>query len=400
LQAETPDPRRILGPLALRLGPRALPARGPSQILAGSTPARSDDKRCSFALDAAGLRDAAPGLASIRGASVEAYVTRDGPSTQQVLLTVPHETLSRAAREGDEAAALLLDVQALVAIPPPAPRLLGVVNVTPDSFSDGGRFLDPAAAVEHGLGLMNQGAALLDVGGESTRPGAAEVPAADELARVIPVIRALAAAGTPVSIDTRKAEVAEAALDAGASVVNDVSAGRHDPRLLEVVAERRVPLIAMHMRGDPATMQVAPRYDDPVREVCEELRERASACLKAGIQPSKIILDPGIGFGKSVHHNLALLSRLVELRSLGLPLCLGVSRKSFISHLTGAATHGDWRRGTSLDRPDERVGGTAAAVALCILGGADWLRVHDVSIMSEAAAVAHAIARGIAPQPD
>ncbi|MCA8981712.1 MAG: dihydropteroate synthase [Planctomycetes bacterium] len=276
---------------------------------------------------------------------------------------------------------------------------MGVVNVTPDSFSDGGRFLDPAAAVAHGLRLLAEGAALLDVGGESTRPGAAEVPLRDELERVIPVVRGLVEAGAAVSIDTRKSGVAEAALDAGAQVVNDVSAGRHDSRLLELVAEREVPLIAMHMRGEPATMQVSPRYDDPVGEVCEDLRERAAACLKAGIRPSKIILDPGIGFGKSVHHNLALLSRLVELRSLGLPLCLGVSRKSFISHVTGAATSEDWRQGRSIDRPEGRVGGTAAAVAFCVLGGADWLRVHDVSIMSEAAAVAHAIARGLPPTP-
>jgi dihydropteroate synthase len=313
---------------------------------------------------------------------------------------VPQASLAKAAAKGDEAAQLLLDVRAVCSLPPPAPRLMGVVNVTPDSFSDGGRFIDPDAAVAHGLELLEAGAALLDVGGESTRPGAREVSFEDELARILPVVRGLAAAGSPISIDTRKSRIAEAALDAGASVVNDVSAGRHDPRMLDIVAEREVPLIAMHMRGDPATMQNDPRYEDPVREVCEELRERASACLMAGIQPSKIILDPGIGFGKSVHHNLALLSRLVELRSLGLPLCLGVSRKSFIRHVTEAATPADRRREHSIDRPDERLGGTAAAIAFCILGGADWLRVHDVSIMSEAAAVAHAVARGIAPPHD
>lgn len=392
MQAETPDPRRIHSPLALRLGPRALPARGPSRIPRGG-------ELLSFAVDARGLRDAAPGLASLAGAQVEPFVTRDGPSAHQVTLLVPHASLTAAATGGDEAAQLLLDVQAVFALPPPMPRMMGIVNVTPDSFSDGGRFLDPAAAVAHGRMLLARGAALLDVGGESTRPGAVEVPVRDELERVLPVVRGLVEAGAAVSIDTRKAAVAEAALDAGASVVNDVSAGRHDPRLLELVAERRVPLIAMHMRGDPTTMQLSPSYDDPVSEVCEELRQRVAACLKAGIQPSKIILDPGIGFAKSVHHNLALLSRLVELRSLGLPLCLGVSRKSFISHVTGAAASTDRRRDRSIDRPDERVGGTAAAIAFCILGGADWLRVHDVSIMSEAAAVAHAIARGIAPTP-
>ena len=218
---------------------------------------------------------------------------------------------------------------------------------------------------------------------------------------MVPIVRALAEGGLTVSIDTRKATVAEAALDAGAAVVNDVSAGRFDPRMLPLVAERGVPYIAMHMRGDPETMQAAPHYDDPVAEVAEELRERAAACLKAGMDPSKIILDPGIGFGKSVHHNLALLRRLVELRSLGLPLCLGVSRKSFISHVTGAADHEDWRQGRSSDRPDDRLGGTAAALAFCVLGGADWLRVHDVAVMSEAAAVARAIARGLDdPLPD
>lgn len=391
-QAETPDPRRIFGPLAIRLGPRALPARGPERI-------PRDDELCAFALDAAGLSDAAPELTSLAGAVIEPFTARGSSTSTQVLYLVPRDALAAAARAGDSAAQLLVDVSAVAALLPPTPRLMGVVNVTPDSFSDGGRFLAVDAAVQHGFRLLEQGAALLDVGGESTRPGAALVPADVEMARVIPVVRGLVESGAPVSIDTRKSRVAEAALDAGATIVNDVSAGNFDPRLLSIVAERGVPLIAMHMRGDPATMQDAPRYVDPVREVCEELRERVAACLKAGIEPSKITLDPGIGFGKSVHHNLALLSRLVELRSLGLPLCLGVSRKSFIRHVTDSANDADRRPGSSADRPDERIGGTAAALTFCILGGADWLRVHDVSIMSQAAAVASAIARGLAPHP-
>ncbi len=379
MPAETPDPRRLLGPLALRLGPRALPARGPARV-------PTEPETYAFALRADGVAADDRTIAALAGAHVAPFVTAGGPSPRQVLLQVPRASLEAAAQLGDEAAELLLDVRAALDAPPPPPRLMGVLNVTPDSFSDGGKYAGIDQAVAAGRRMADEGAAWIDVGGESTRPGAAEVPADEERDRVVPVVRALAEAGLTVSIDTRKAAVAEAALDAGAAVVNDVSAGLHDDRMLPLVAERDAVYVAMHMRGTPATMQDDPRYEDPVAEVAEELRARAAACLKAGMAPSKIVLDPGIGFGKSVHHNLALLRRLVELRSLGLPLCLGVSRKSFIAHATGA------------DVPaDERVGGTAAAVAFCVLGGADWLRVHDVAAMSQAAAVARAIARGVHP---
>ena len=274
------------------------------------------------------------------------------------------------------------------ALPAGRSRIMGVVNVTPDSFSDGGRFAETEAAVAHGLALAREGADLLDVGGESTRPGAAEVPLDEELERVVPVVRGLASAcGVPISVDTRKAEVARAALEAGASWVNDVSAGAHDPDMLSAVARAGCTFVAMHMRGDPGDMQSRARYGDPVEEVRAELEERVQACLKAGIDASRIVLDPGIGFGKKLEHNLALLRGLPRLRTLGYPLLVGVSRKSFIGELT------------SVDEPEDRLGGTAAAVTASILGGADVLRVHDVAFMVQVVRVADALARPSPPRP-
>ena len=264
--------------------------------------------------------------------------------------------------------------------------ILGVLNVTPDSFSDGGAFLDPERAVEHGLRLEAEGAGAIEVGGESTRPGAEPVPLGIELERVVPVVRALARRSkAAIAVDTTKYEVARAALDAGATVVNDVSAGRSDPRILALAAEREATLVLMHMRGSPRDMQQAPRYDDVVAEVAAFLRERAEAAAAAGVPPRRIWLDPGIGFGKTLEHNLALMARLPEIASLGYPVCLGVSRKSFIAAIEAAA-------GVEKSPPESRIGGTAAAVALGVLGGASILRVHDVAIMAQAARVARAFA--------
>lgn len=265
---------------------------------------------------------------------------------------------------------------------PAEPRILGIVNVTPDSFSDGGRYQGEHAAAEHGLALAAAGADLLDVGGESTRPGASAVSEDLELRRVIPVVRALARAAprVPLSIDTTKSAVARAALDEGATIVNDISAGRADPRMLPLVADRRATFVAMHMQGSPIDMQAAPRYVDVVSEVIEFLRERVAFCLEAGIARERVWIDPGIGFGKTVEHNLELLRSLSDLRSLGLPVLLGPSRKSFI-----AALHPPAREDST------RVGGTAAAVALGVVAGVDVFRVHDVGVMREAIAVARAI---------
>jgi len=257
------------------------------------------------------------------------------------------------------------------------PKLMGVVNVTPDSFSDGGRYLDPAAAIGHGVELVGQGADLLDVGGESTRPGAEEVSVGEELARVEPVVAGLVAEAT-VSIDSSKAAVAEAALDAGASIVNDVTALRRDPEIGELCAERGATLVLMHMQGDPRTMQEEPRYDDVVEDVKAFLGERIEAAIDAGVAEERIWLDPGIGFGKNLDHNLELLRRLGELRGLGRPLVVGTSRKSFIGKIDGSPV-------------GERLGGTIASSVLTAAEGADVLRVHDVAEAAQALMVASAI---------
>jgi len=254
------------------------------------------------------------------------------------------------------------------------PGVMGVVNVTPDSFSDGGRWLDPGAAVAHGLELVAAGADLLDVGGESTRPGAGAVDAAEERARIEPVIARLAAeAGVPVSVDTTKAEVAAAALDAGAVIVNDVSAGRFDPALLPLVADRGAGIVLMHMLGDPRTMQDDPRYDDVVREVGDFLVARADAARAAGIADAAIAVDPGVGFGKTTEHNLDLLARLDALVArVGLPVVVGTSRKRFIGRVL--ADVGGETGEPPADRRDDGTLGTVVWAAEC---GARILRVHD-----------------------
>jgi len=255
--------------------------------------------------------------------------------------------------------------------------VLGIVNVTPNSFSDGGRYLDPAQAIAHGLKLAEEGAHLVDVGGESTRPGAEPVPAGEELARVIPVVTALARAGVAVSVDTMKPEVMRAAIDAGCAVVNDVNAFRA-PGAVEVVARGGVGVIAMHMRGTPATMQQEPRYDDVVAEVASYLHERARALEAGGVDHDAIVLDPGFGFGKTLEHNLALFRALPALAALGYPVLAGVSRKRMIGELTG--------------RPlAERAAGSVAAALLAVQNGARLVRVHDVRETVDAIRVWRAI---------
>jgi dihydropteroate synthase len=260
----------------------------------------------------------------------------------------------------------------------PGAKLMGVVNVTPDSFSDGGEFLDAEAAIAHGRELVAEGADILDVGGESTRPGADAVPAEAERERVEPVVAGLAGSGAVVSIDTSKALVAGAALDAGARIVNDVTALRADPDLAGLCAERGCGVVLMHMLGDPRTMQKDPRYDDVVDDVKAFLAERVEFALAAGVSEGRIWVDPGIGFGKTVEHNLELIRRLGELRELGRPIVFGSSRKSFIGKLTGAEV-------------DERLGGTVASNVLAYAQGAEVLRVHDVAPLREALTVAAAI---------
>ena len=260
-------------------------------------------------------------------------------------------------------------------------KLMGVVNVTPDSFSDGGEFLDVERAIAHGRELAAQGADIVDVGGESTRPGAEAVGAAAELERVGPVVATLAGdggPGVPVSIDTSKRAVAEAALDAGAAIVNDVTALRGDPEMASLCAERGCGLVLMHMLGDPRTMQDDPRYDDVVDDVKAFLAERIEGAVAEGVAEERIWVDPGIGFGKSVEHNLELTLRLGELRELGRPIVYGSSRKSFIGKLTGAPV-------------DARLGGTIASSVLAYARGADVLRVHDAGPLRQALTVAEAI---------
>jgi dihydropteroate synthase len=262
---------------------------------------------------------------------------------------------------------------------------MGIVNVTPDSFSDGGRFLAHDAAVAHGLELVRQGADLLDVGGESSRPGALPVDAEEELARVLPVVRELAEkAGVPVSVDTTKAAVARACLEAGARVVNDVTALRGDAEMAAVVRDFGAGVILMHMRGTPETMQENPAYGDVVREVGDFLEERLQAAVEAGIAAGQVVLDPGIGFGKAVGHNLRLLARLGELGRRGRPVCLGVSRKGFL--------------GAVLGRPlEERLAGSLAAACFGLAGGAALLRVHDVAPTRDAVRLWQALQEADAP---
>ena len=257
--------------------------------------------------------------------------------------------------------------------------VMGVLNVTPDSFSDGGEFFGPDKAVEHGLKMAADGAAIIDVGGESTRPGSDPVSTDEQIQRVVPVIKALCEkTDVPVSIDTYKFEVAQAALDAGAGMINDITA-LSDERVGELAAERQVPVVLMHMQGTPATMQIEPEYDDVVGEVLEFLLGRAKRAEKCGIAKSMIFIDPGIGFGKTAEHNLSLLRNIDKFVAAGYRVLVGASRKSFIGKLTGR------------EKPSERVFGTAATVALCAAAGVSIVRVHDVAEMMDVVKVTSAV---------
>ena len=258
--------------------------------------------------------------------------------------------------------------------------VMGILNATPDSFSDGGRYLDPAAALDRALQMRDEGADWIDLGGESTRPGSRGISAAEEKRRVLPILKACSKAlKTPLSVDTSKADVARAAVGEGAQMVNDVGALRSDPAMGRTVARLKVPVVLMHMRGRPRTMQKNPRYRDVVGEILAFFRERMDSALRSGIPADKIILDPGFGFGKQPGHNLEILRRLWEFRALGRPLMIGPSRKSTLGVLLGGLP------------PEERVEATGAAVAAAVLNGADFVRVHDVKSAVRVVKIADAV---------
>jgi dihydropteroate synthase len=351
-----------LGEHACALEPRVLSPISRSR----STPAR-------FALARAALPAAERArLAGARGAEME-------EGAELVRLKLPPPALIELARDSDVARVLAAALAAAQA-PRGAARVMGIVNVTPDSFSDGGEHLASERAIAHGHALAAAGADLVDVGGESTRPGSERVPSDVQIERVLPVISALLSAGGPVlSVDTTRADVARAALAAGAAVVNDVSAGRDDPEMLATVAEHGAGIVLMHMQGTPRDMQREPRYADVVREVVAFLRARARAAWIAGVAPERIAIDPGIGFGKTLEHNLALLRALPELRSLGFPIVVGVSRKGFLGVLSGEPV------------PARRAHETSALVALADHLGAEIHRVHEVGPARAALSVARAL---------
>lgn len=323
-----------------------------------------------------------------------------GPDARQVitegrgaslggLSTIAYTLLERIEREGTgiirrfEPGALQRQTVLPDFLPADRPLIMGIVNVTPDSFSDGGLSAEAERAIAHGLRLVKEGADILDIGGESTRPGSEGVPEEEELRRVLPVIEALAREGHAVSVDTRKARVMRAALKAGATIVNDVAALTYEPAAMEAVAEARCPVILMHAQGDPKTMQLSPQYDDVALDVYDWLEARIEACEAAGIDRRRIIADPGIGFGKSFRHNLDVLRQFTLYHGLGVPLLMGLSRKGFIGALTGEKL--------ALNRVNGSVGGALWSA----LNGAHILRVHDVKATVEALAVA-----GAAAEPD
>jgi dihydropteroate synthase len=263
------------------------------------------------------------------------------------------------------------------------PVLVGILNVTPDSFSDGGDFFDPESAARRAAAMMDEGAAIIDVGGESTRPGSDPVPEDEEIQRVIPVIERILAVrpDAVISIDTYRAETAAAALEAGARLVNDVTALRGDPRMVSVVAEAGCSVVLMHMKGEPKTMQEEPFYEDVVREVRDFLAQRAEVAVAAGVGPENVIVDPGIGFGKNLEHNLALMRDLDVIVDLGFPVLVGTSRKRIIGRITG------------VEEAKGRVFGTVATTVLAYQKGAKYFRVHDVRANRDALAVAEAVLR-------
>jgi dihydropteroate synthase len=280
--------------------------------------------------------------------------------------------MGRTARNTDRAGTLTAG---------PGPVVVGILNVTPDSFSDGGDFFDPEAAAQHAASMLDEGAGMLDVGGESTRPGSDPVSQEEEMRRIIPVIEGILAARPEavISVDTYRSGTATAALEAGARLVNDVTALRGDPRMGSVVGEAECPVILMHMQGEPKTMQKEPHYEDVVREVRDFLAERAEYAVDAGVRPENIIVDPGIGFGKNLEHNLDLLHNLDAIVDLGFPVLIGASRKRFIEGITG------------VQEARDRVSGTVATTVLAYERGATFFRVHDVRANREALAVAEAV---------
>jgi dihydropteroate synthase len=280
--------------------------------------------------------------------------------------------MGRTARNTDRAGTLMAA---------PGPAVVGILNVTPDSFSDGGDFLDPEAAAMRAVAMLDEGAGMLDVGGESTRPGSDPVSQEEEIRRVVPVIERILSVRPEavISVDTYRSGTATAALEAGASLVNDVTAIRGDPRMASVIQEAGCPVILMHMQGEPKTMQKDPHYKDVVREVRDFLAERAEYAVAAGVRPEHIIVDPGIGFGKNLEHNLDLLNNLGAIVDLGLPVLIGVSRKRFMERITG------------VQEAKARVSGTVAASVLAYERGATFFRVHDVRANCEALAVAEAV---------
>ncbi|MFT6450720.1 MAG: dihydropteroate synthase [Halocynthiibacter sp.] len=289
---------------------------------------------------------------------------RDAPAQIVPAADIPAQVLARLTAKRAPITGLSFD----------APRLMGIVNVTPDSFSDGGQFEAADAAVAHGVGMAQSGAAVLDIGGESTRPGADFVSADEEIARVVPVIKGLRAAAisAPISIDTRKADVAEAALNAGADMINDVSAMAFDPDMAALACARGAPICLMHAQGEPKTMQQAPRYDDVLFEVYDHLEARIAVAEAAGIKRAQIIVDPGIGFGKTQAHNLALLARLSAFHGLGCAILLGASRKRFIGAIGWA------------EAADMRMPGSVAVALAGIAQGVQMLRVHDMAETDQA----------------
>jgi len=332
--------------------------------------------------------DAGPAARPLAGGGlvfdrVEAVAGR-GAGAERAVLALPELAPWAAARGlADRAAARLAALTAprapLAGLALDRPRLMGIVNVTPDSFSDGGEAFDAGRAVDRGLAQRAAGADILDVGGESTRPGAEPVPVEEELRRVLPVVRGLAAAGAVVSIDTRRARVMAAALDAGAAIVNDVTALAGDPDSLPLVARAGAPAVLMHMQGDPRSMQRAPHYEDAPLDVHDVLAARIAACAEAGIGPDRLVVDPGIGFGKTVTHNLQILHRVAVCHGLGCAVLVGASRKRFIGALSRN------------EPPGERVPGSVAAALAALDRGVQILRVHDVAETAQAIALWQAV---------
>lgn len=300
---------------------------------------------------------------------------RAAPAQIKLAADIPEQILARLTRARAPIAGLTFE----------APRLMGIVNVTPDSFSDGGQFLGAEAAVAHGAGMVQNGADVLDIGGESTRPGADFVPASEEIDRVVPVIEGLCGAKikAPISIDTRKADVAQAALVAGADIINDVSAMEFDAKMAALAAARDAAICLMHAQGDPKTMQQAPRYDDVVFEVYDYLEARIKVAEAAGISRSNIIVDPGIGFGKTQAHNLALLARISAFHGLGCAILLGASRKRFIGAIGG------------VEAADARMPGSLAVALAGVAQGVQMLRVHDMFETKQAVRLWMAATRGV-----